>query len=100
VQRRQRRAQLPPGSANTPTRLSAVGHARGSRASPSFSGPLLVVDHLLLLLLKHLVVQHLLIIDHLLVVDRLLKVVLILLPSNHVVHRRRRRGRGPTSDPE
>jgi hypothetical protein len=66
-----------------------------------------VVDHLLLLLLKHLVVQHLLIIDH------LLKVVLILLPSNlepcrhsqtcrsqAKVHRRWSRRRGPTADRE
>ena len=44
-----------------------------------------VVDHLLLLLLEHLVVLHLLVIDHLLGVEHLLKIVLVLLAANHVV---------------
>src|SRR5882757_810755 len=41
-----------------------------------------VVDHLLLLLLEHLVVLHLLVIDHLLGVEHLLDIVLVLLPPN------------------
>src|SRR5882757_689891 len=44
-----------------------------------------IVDHLLLLLLEHLVVLHLLVIDHLLGVEHLLKIVLVLLPPDPVV---------------
>jgi hypothetical protein len=45
------------------------------------------VDHLLGLILHHLVVHHLLRVDHLLRVEHLLKVVLILLRLNPVVVR-------------